>query len=87
MELGLTAGGLIREHEQELVEAAIQKEALAAMPAKEGFGYDHPSLPAAPSGPSRGRTAVSSPAISNTDKGKAKRRKTPEYTDSEEDSD
>jgi len=57
------------------------------MPAKEGFGYDHPSLPAAPSGPSRGRTAVSSPAISNTDKGKAKRRKTPEYTDSEEDSD
>ena len=79
-------GGLVREYEQELVEAAFQKEALAAMPAKEGFGYDHPALPAVPSS-SKGRAAMSSPAISNTDKGKAKRRKTPEYTDSEEDSD
>lgn len=66
---------------------AQQQALLASMPAKEGFGFEQPAFPAASSSKGRTAAAASSPAISNADKGKAKRRKTPEYTDSEAESD
>jgi chromodomain-helicase-DNA-binding protein 1 len=67
---------------------AQQQALLASMPAKEGFGFEQPAFPAASGSKSRSAAAAaSSPAISNADKGKAKRRKTPEYTDSEAESD
>ncbi|RSH91369.1 hypothetical protein EHS25_009668 [Saitozyma podzolica] len=59
--------GLIREYEENRRMLIEQQEVIAKMPVKEGFGYDHPTLP-------------------EVDRGKPKRRKTPEYTDSEDDS-
>lgn len=57
------------------------------MPVKEGFGYDHPTLPIP--GGSKARTDSPMASVAS-DKGapgaKGKRRKTPEYTDSEDES-
>ena len=62
-----------------------QQAVIASMPVKEGFGYDHPDLPVSAAGPSR--SSLGSPIIGTEGKaGKGKRRKTPEYTDSEEES-
>lgn len=51
-----------------------QQAVIASMPVKEGFGYDHPPLP----------FSVSAKASSSSRGDKGKRRKTPEYTDSED---
>lgn len=52
-----------------------QQAVIASMPVKEGFGYDHPPLP----------FSVNAKASSSSSRGdKGKRRKTPEYTDSED---
>lgn len=51
-----------------------QQAVIASMPVKEGFGYDHPPLPF--------NVSAKSGNSSKADKGK--RRKTPEYTDSED---
>lgn len=61
----LTAGGLIREYEENRRLLLEQEVAIQKLPVKEGFGL----APSRPSSPPRG---------------KSKRRKTPEYTDSEE---
>ena len=89
----LMAGGLIREYEENRRMLIEQKAVIASMPVKEGFGYEHPPLPASAAGSSRSK--LDSPTISigkdiskdiAKDTGKGKRRKTPEYTDSEEES-
>lgn len=67
--------GIIREYEENRRMLIEQQAVIANMPVKEGFGYDHPPLPVPP-------TYTASTASSSKDKGK--RRKTPEYTDSEE---
>jgi chromodomain-helicase-DNA-binding protein 1 len=55
------------------------------MPVKEGFGFDHPPLPVI-AGASKARV-TDSPNLSVTGKdSKGKRRKTPEFTDSEDES-
>ena len=79
----IETGGLIREYEENRRMLIEQQAVIASMPVKEGFGYDYPALPVPAAGPSR--IKVNSPAISLEGKGgKPKRRKTPEYTDSEE---
>ena len=83
--------GLIREYEEHRRVLLEQQAVLEKMPVKEGFGYDTPTIPPALATSRK----TSSPAISllekdksgKDDKGKAKRRKTPEYTDSEDESD
>lgn len=54
-----------------------QQAVIASMPVKEGFGYDHPPLPF-----SVGAKGSAGSSARGGDKGK--RRKTPEYTDSED---
>ncbi|CAD6582432.1 MAG: hypothetical protein TREMPRED_003281 [Tremellales sp. Tagirdzhanova-0007] len=77
--------GLIREYEENRRMLIEQQAVIASMPVKEGFGYDHPDLPVSAAGPSR--SSLGSPIIGTEGKaGKGKRRKTPEYTDSEEES-
>jgi chromodomain-helicase-DNA-binding protein 1 len=85
--------GLIREYEENRRMLIEQQAVIATMPVKEGFGYDHPTLPNA-SGSSSYRggggskssaaatAAAAAAAAAAADK--SKRRKTPEYTDSEE---
>jgi chromodomain-helicase-DNA-binding protein 1 len=73
------AGGIIREYEENRRMLIEQQAVIATMPVKEGFGYDHPPMPSV----SSSRSHADSPAASL---GKPKRRKTPEYTDSEEES-
>jgi len=62
-----------------------QQAVIASMPGKEGFGYDHPALPILAGSSSKRPVPIpiDSPALGN---GKGKRRKTPEFTDSEEES-
>ncbi|KAL1413280.1 ATP-dependent DNA helicase Hrp3 [Vanrija albida] len=86
--------GLIREYEENRRMLIEQQAVIESMPVKEGFGYDHPPLPvppggsgrAAPSSAPRGGASASAAAAAAAaaagDKGK--RRKTPEYTDSED---
>lgn len=66
-----TIGGLIREYEESCRVLKEQQEVIARMPVKEGYGFAQPPVPPSPS--------ISAQA-------KPKRRKTPEYTDSEADS-
>jgi len=74
--------GLIREYEENRRMLIEQQAVIATMPVKEGFGYDHPPLPV-PGAPGYRAPASKSASVSGAaDKGK--RRKTPEYTDSEE---
>ncbi len=81
----ILSGGLVREYEENRRMLIEQQAVIASMPVKEGFGYEHPPLPGSAAGPSRSKH--DSPAISVEGKpGKGKRRKTPEYTDSEEES-
>lgn len=76
---------MVREYEENRRMMIEQQAVLENMPAKEGFGYDPASL-SLPSA-SSSKAKASSPLVSVTsEKGKAKRRKTPEYTDSEEES-
>lgn len=78
-------GGLVREYEENRRMLIEQQAVIASMPVKMGFGFETPPFPGAIAGPSRAK--LSSPAISLDSKpGKPKRRKTPEYTDSEEES-
>ncbi|WRT70120.1 uncharacterized protein IL334_007114 [Kwoniella shivajii] len=76
--------GLIREYEENRRVLVEQQALIANMPTKEGFGFEHPPLPTMVAGPSAKR----SPSItaSAKDSGKGKRRKTPEYTDSDDES-
>jgi chromodomain-helicase-DNA-binding protein 1 len=84
----------VREYEENRRQMLAQQEIISTMPVKEGFGYeDSPiPLPAASSSVSHRyrSTAADSPGVAlvsaGPDKGKAKRRKTPEYTDSDEES-
>ncbi len=79
------AGGLIREYEENRRMLIEQQAVIASMPVKEGFGYDHPPLPVAIASSSKVRSVpMDSPAVSAS--GKGKRRKTPEFTDSEDES-
>ena len=83
------AGNLIREYEENRRALFEQQAVLATMPVKEGFGFESPSAAVGSSSSKSGR--VNSPLASITsdkcDKsGKGKRRKTPEYTDSEDES-
>lgn len=62
-----------------------QQNVLASMPVKEGFGFEHtPATTGTPASTSKAK-AFSPVASTSAAKGKAKRRKTPEYTDSEDD--
>ncbi|KAK8853315.1 hypothetical protein IAR55_004019 [Kwoniella newhampshirensis] len=75
--------GIIREYEENRRILVEQQALIASMPAKEGFGFEHPPLPAIVAGPS----SKASPSVTSNGKdAKGKRRKTPEYTDSENDS-
>ncbi|GMK59395.1 hypothetical protein CspeluHIS016_0800010, partial [Cutaneotrichosporon spelunceum] len=74
--------GLIREYEENRRMLIEQQAVIASMPVKEGFGYDHPPIPAASASASF-KPSSATPSASKNDKGK--RRKTPEYTDSEDD--
>lgn len=77
---------MVREYEENRRVMLEQQAVLENMPAKEGFGYDSPTLPT-PALASTSKSKASSPlASSAAGKGKGKRRKTPEYTDSEEES-
>lgn len=78
--------GLIREYEENRRMLIEQQAVIANMPVKEGFGYDHPPLPvavAAPSSSSKAHHPAPS-SVTSSAKDKGKRRKTPEYTDSED---
>ncbi|WVQ84586.1 hypothetical protein IAT38_006740 [Cryptococcus sp. DSM 104549] len=80
--------GIIREYEESRRILVEQQAVIASMPAKEGFGFEHPPLPNITSGPSAVRGSPSVPSTSKeaaSSSAKGKRRKTPEYTDSEED--
>lgn len=61
-----------------------QQEVIAAMPVKEGFGYDHPPLPVLGTPASSKPQHAAPSSVSSSAKDKGKRRKTPEYTDSED---
>ncbi|ORY35802.1 putative Chromodomain helicase [Naematelia encephala] len=83
--------GLIREFEENRRMLIEQDAVLASMPPKEGFGYDNPPLPV----PAAAKIKLNSPAVSTASASasgaqagaaKGKRRKTPEYTDSENES-
>lgn len=80
--------GLIREYEENRRMLIEQQAVIANMPVKEGFGYDHPPLPPTAAAPSYKQSSLTPSAGTNgtnkADKG-PKRRKTPEYTDSEDD--
>ncbi|WVQ77477.1 hypothetical protein IAR50_007163 [Cryptococcus sp. DSM 104548] len=76
--------GIIREYEENRRTLIEQQAVIANMPTKEGFGLDHHTTHHI-AGPSK----KASPAIAGSSKhaaANAKRRKTPEYTDSEDDS-
>ena len=81
--------GIIREYEENRRMLIEQQAVLDSMPAKEGFGFDNPSMPLPLA--SSSKLKASSPMTSTTSekprKGKAKRHKTPEYTSSEDESD
>lgn len=59
---------------------------IAKMPVREGFGFESPSIAVA--GSSKAAAARASPSVAskNGTSAKGKRRKTPEYTDSEDES-
>lgn len=87
--------GLVREYEENRRALIEQNALIAKMPVREGFGFEQPSLPvSAGAGPSRSQAgAAKSPSVTSSvapapksSAAKAKRRKTPEYTDSEDDS-
>lgn len=84
--------GLIREYEENRRMLIEQQAVIANMPVKEGYGYDHPPLPVpvptsstsfrSSSSSKQSAAAAAAAATAAADKGK--RRKTPEYTDSED---
>lgn len=79
--------GLIREYEENRRMLIEQQAVIANMPVKEGFGYDHPPLPptVVPSFTKQSSLTPSASASATHKDSKGKRRKTPEYTDSEDD--
>jgi chromodomain-helicase-DNA-binding protein 1 len=85
--------GIIREYEENRRMLIEQQAVIANMPVKEGFGYDHPAVaPAVVNSSSSGgrgggsssKAAAAAAAAAANAADKGKRRKTPEYTDSEE---
>lgn len=81
--------GLVREYEENRRALLAQNEMIAKMPPREGFGFE--AIPAIASA-SKGAAARLSPSVASSTAPKAggakgKRRKTPEYTDSEDESD
>jgi chromodomain-helicase-DNA-binding protein 1 len=71
--------GLIREYEENRRALLEQNEAIAKMPPREGFGFESHSAV-----PSTSKARISPSVASTAAKaGKGKRKKTPEYTDSE----
>ena len=82
--------GIIREYEENRRMLIEQQAVIDSMPAKEGYGFDNPSIPLPLASASKPK--ASSPITSTTSemaksKGKAKRHKTPDYTSSEAESD
>ncbi|EIW67175.1 hypothetical protein TREMEDRAFT_69728 [Tremella mesenterica DSM 1558] len=85
---------LIREYEENRRVMIEQQKLIEQMPVKEGFGYEQPvlqvrlpSMSSTPgAGPSKARTSavVDDSLLASGKEGKAKRRKTPEFTDSED---
>lgn len=74
--------GLIREYEENRRALLEQNEAIAKMPPREGFGFDNPAISSISAG---GKARLSPSVASSAPKsGKGKRKKTPEYTDSED---
>jgi chromodomain-helicase-DNA-binding protein 1 len=82
--------GLIREYEENRRALLEQNEMIAKMPRREGFGFESHSHPALTGLASTSKAAARlSPSVASTSgpksaAGKGKRRKTPEYTDSED---
>ncbi|KGB76774.2 chromodomain-helicase-DNA-binding protein 1 [Cryptococcus deuterogattii R265] len=77
--------GIIREYEENRRILVEQQAMIASLPAKEGFGFEHPPLPSI-AGPSKKPSPSVASSSKDRDAGKGKRRKTPEYTDSEDES-
>ncbi|KAK6909295.1 hypothetical protein I203_103312 [Kwoniella mangroviensis CBS 8507] len=76
--------GLIREYEENRRMLVEQQAVIANMPTKEGFGFEHPPLP--PIAPGKASPAISAATSKAEQQAKGKRRKTPEYTDSDNES-
>jgi chromodomain-helicase-DNA-binding protein 1 len=84
--------GLIREYEENRRALLEQNELIAKMPVREGFGFEtqtNPVIAGISSSSKHGAAARLSPSVASSSApkngaGKGKRRKTPEYTDSEE---
>ncbi|WVN87533.1 uncharacterized protein L203_102716 [Cryptococcus depauperatus CBS 7841] len=75
--------GIVREYEENRRMLVEQQQVIATMPAKEGFGFANSSLSTV-----TGSFKKSSPSVTSSSKdlSRGKRRKTPEYTDSEDES-
>lgn len=85
--------GLIREYEENRRALMEQNALIAKMPVREGFGFEQPNI-SVPGSSSKGAAAAQSPSVASSAvprggsaKAAAKRRKTPEYTDSEDSED
>lgn len=69
-----------------------QNALIAKMPVREGFGFEQPNI-SVPGSSSKAPAAAQSPSVTSSAAPRAgsakaaKRRKTPEYTDSENDED
>jgi len=74
--------GLIREYEENRRALLKQNEEIAKMPTREGFGFEPASAISSSSKARLSPSVASSAAQKGSVKGK--RRKTPEYTDSED---
>ena len=96
----MVSGGLIREYEESRRVLLEQQAVIDSMPVKEGFGYENPVIPLPKPVASSSKKAPATAATSSVDRSKAvkekekvkagskaKRRKTPEYTSSEAESD
>jgi chromodomain-helicase-DNA-binding protein 1 len=83
----------VREYEENRRAFQEQNALIAKMPVREGFGFEQPILPVAGSSKAAVAAARASPSVASTaakngggGSAKGKRRKTPEYTDSEDES-
>lgn len=73
--------GLIREYEENRRALLEQNEAIAKMPTREGFGFENPIPALLANSKVRASPSVAGSVIKSV---KGKRKKTPEYTDSED---
>jgi chromodomain-helicase-DNA-binding protein 1 len=88
----MSTGGLIREFEENRRQDIEQQAIVSSMPVKAGFGYEQIQSPisAISKGKKKGSSADGPAAAlvsaAGSEKAKGKRRKTPEYTDSDDES-